>query len=267
MTGSSLSVRAGTGNFSEAASWQITNLRSEPGLIVGERTFQLDRFPGLVDRLTPFLRDATPEDHQVIELTLSQPKHPTMTLGSHLRAVASTRPFYDEHIHPPGSTVWRYFSLPVLLAVIASVARRDPIAFEVVEGSCTLREVRDLLARPTPARPLALGPPTATFEAHAGVLDAYQMAMHDLSHLAVMNAAPLDRPAECVRLFDALDAAFSESELGRTRPDVAHDLLDHVLSGYAPATETTAYLETHLATFPPDGDVVFRRFCRALQNE
>ncbi len=232
---------------------QLAELRAEPGGVRRIERFPLKDAPGRMGDplglLERFVDEHAQLSLEITELELDAEVHPTMTMNAYLAASSETRAVHDAYIHPPGSRVWRYLPLQLLVSTVLDVASATPIELQLTATNVALADVRDLLARQRPARPLCVASvpfDERGFAVHGGVLDAYQMTLHDLTHVVVLGTRPRARPSEAVLLYDALEAAIHVHVREEERSPALHELLDHVVSGYDGLREGVAHVERRL---------------------
>ncbi len=233
---------------------QLAKLRAEPGRVRRLERFSLKDAPVKVGDplglLARFVDEHAQLSLEITEVELDAEVHATMTMNAYLAASSETRVIHDAYVHPPGSRVWRYLPLQLLVSAVLDVSSATPVEIQLTASNITLADVRDLLARQRPARPLCVACvpfDDGGFAVHGGVLDAYQMTLHDLTHVVVFGTRPRARPSEAVLLYDALEAAIHAHVREEARGPALHELLDHVVSGYDGLREGVAHVERRLA--------------------
>ncbi len=221
------------------------------GVVRGVEELSLERAASRGDPLGVFARalEGRAREHvPVVEVILDRTWHREMTLNAYLDGSPSTRAFHAAYVHAEGSNVFRYLPLDVLLAGVA-VCSPTPLPRLVrTTAPSTLEELRDLALQD--ARPLCVPDATssASFRVHGAELDGYRMALHDVSHVAVLGDRPVGRSRDAARVFDALEQEIAAME--RASGELAHDarprlheLLDHVISGYHGVAATIWHLD------------------------
>lgn len=253
---------------------QIARLHAEPGLVAGVTRFNLREAPSRIGDplgvLERFERAHGLESLKIVEVELSRATHVTMIANAYLEASAPTRGFYDAYVHPEGSCTWRYCPLQLLVFAALEAASEAPIDIELTANELSLDDVRDLLARPRPARPLCVSCVPfreAGFDVHGGLIDGYQMMLHDLTHVIVLGARPAGRPRESVKLYDALSSCVRADPPASGARAPIDDLLDHLISGYDGPDAAVAHVGAALAELAPRiGASRALRYAEALRH-
>jgi hypothetical protein len=237
---------------------QIARLARQPGLLAGVARFSLrearSRFGDPLGVLERFEDAHALESLEIVEVELTHDADVTMISNAYLEGSTPTRAFYDAYIHPRRTRTWRY--LPLQLVVFAALEAADdtPIDIQLTADELSLDDVRDLLARPRPVRPLCVSCVPfheGGFAVHGGLIDGYQMTLHDLTHVVVLATKPATRAREAVGLYDALSSRVrADPPSAGTRAHV-DELLDHLLSGYDTPAAALAHVEAHLAALAP----------------
>jgi hypothetical protein len=253
---------------------QIAQMACEPGLVAGVERFSLREARSRIDDrlgvLERFESAHALESLEIVEIELTRDTHVTMISNAYLEGSSPTRAFYDAYIHPPGSCTWRYLPLQLLVFAALEAASETPVDIELTADELSLDDVRDLLARPHPARPLCVSCvpfQEGGFAVHGGLIDGYQMTLHDLTHAIVLRARPSARASEAVALYDALSSAVREDPPSSEARGPLDDVLDHLISGYDAPAAALAHVEARLAALAPMvGATRARRYAEALRR-
>lgn len=247
---------------------QIARLEADPGLVTCVTRLSMrearTRFGDPLGTIGRFVETHALDALEIIELELSASSHRTMIANGYLGGCASTRAFYEAYVHAEGTRIWRYLPLELLVFAALEAADGAFLDVELTADPLDLDQVRDHLARDRPARPLCVSCipfDDGGFAVHGGMLDGYQMALHDLTHAVVLATRPRSRPREAVTLYDALASALRETAPSTAAKGQLAELLDHLISGYDSLSDGVEAVEARLeALSPVVGVEVIHRF-------